>query len=110
MTPEGKIKAKVKKQLREKLPPQLWSFMPVQMGLGAPALDFLICANGWFVAIETKVKGKKPTARQELTMQAIRNAGGLVFVVDDDVSLALCVNYVLVKCFGLTDGDGGTAA
>jgi len=56
--------------------------------MGAPSLDFIVCINGRFVAIETKAPGKKPTQRQLLTMDAMRVAGAWVFLVDGDESLA----------------------
>jgi hypothetical protein len=58
------------------------SFMPVQAGDGAPGLDFYTCAFGRFFAIETKASGKKPTARQTLTINELRRAGAKVFVID----------------------------
>lgn len=85
MTPEGKIKAKVNRALAECK--HIWKFMPVQMGMGIPGLDYLLCVRGTFIAIETKVKGKKLTPRQETTRRAIETAGGQVFVVDDEQSL-----------------------
>lgn len=89
MTPEGRVKAKVNKALAPFVESKvIWKFMPVQMGMGLPALDYLLCVKGAFVAIETKVPGKKPTARQEHTIAQLRAAGAQVFVVDDDVSLA----------------------
>ena len=72
--------------------------MPVQMGYGAPALDFLWCVNGQFVAIETKVKGKKMTPRQEQTANEICEAGGLVFVVDGDETLAGTMRQIRKLC------------
>lgn len=86
MTPEGKIKAKVKRRIKV-FGPIVYSFMPVQTGMGAPSLDFMFCVNGFFVAIETKVKGKKLTARQEGTKADMEAAGARVCVVDDDESL-----------------------
>ncbi len=86
-TPEGKVKARVNKAL--KTLPRCWKFMPVQMGLGAPALDYLICVNGNFVAIETKAPGKKLSPRQEQTVNAICAARGAVYVIDgtdDDIN------------------------
>jgi len=80
MTPEGKIKAMVKRGL-DKLP-RVYRFMPVQNGMGAPGLDFFLCINGVFVAIETKAPGKKLTPRQETTMQEICAAGGFAFMID----------------------------
>jgi hypothetical protein len=55
---------------------------PVQMGIGAACLDCHGCYQGRYFAIETKAPGKTPTARQELTIAAIRAAGGLVLVID----------------------------
>lgn len=83
LTPEGKVKEKVKRLLKKY---NCYYFMPVQTGYGAPTLDILVCAGGVFLAIETKAPGKKPTARQELTISEIRRAGGLTIVVDGDTS------------------------
>jgi hypothetical protein len=93
MTPEGKIKARVKQEIN-KFGPRVWKFMPVQTGYGSPSLDFMFCVNGYFVAIETKAKCKKLTTRQELTKAAIENAGGLAFVVDDEESLQRAMDWV----------------
>jgi len=83
MTPEGKVKAAVKEVL--KAHGAYWH-CPVQNGMGAPSLDFICCFKGRYFGIETKAPGKKPTPRQELTIKAIRDAGGKVFVIDGDVS------------------------
>lgn len=85
MTPEGKVKAAVKRRLDAL--PNMYRFMPVQNGMGKPGLDFYLCAGGWFIAIETKAPGGKLTARQEVTKAEIEAADGLVFVVDDEPSL-----------------------
>jgi hypothetical protein len=88
-TPEGKVKALTKrlfKELQREGYP-LYYHMPVQNGMGAPTLDFVGCANGAFFAIETKAPGKNPTARQESTIKAMRDAGAEVFVVRDKPSL-----------------------
>lgn len=95
MTPEGKVKAKVVKRLAV-FDKKCYRFMPVQMGYGAPGLDFFLCFYGRFVAVETKTKGKKLTARQEATRAVIISAGGLVFVVDGDESLDAMMNYLHV--------------
>ena len=86
MTPEGKVKAKVKRALDKLL--YQYRFMAVQNGMGAPALDFFCCISGKFVAIETKVPGKGLTPRQEATKRDIEAACGLVCVIWDDASLA----------------------
>ena len=79
MTPERKVKIAVKKVLKEMGAYQFW---PVQTGMGAPTLDCIGCYQERFFAIETKAPGKKPTPRQELTIQQMRNAQAMVFVID----------------------------
>ena len=87
MTPEYRVKARLKKRLKEEFGSECYWFMPVQSGFGSPSLDFLICISGLFVSIETKAPGKKPTPLQETTIANMRAAGALVFVVDGDESL-----------------------
>jgi hypothetical protein len=84
MTPEGRVKAMVKRELVKLA--RIYSFMPVQNGMGAPGLDFFLCVNGFFVAVETKAPGKVLTPRQEVTVESITQAGGHVFVVDGPTS------------------------
>ena len=79
MTPEGKVKADVKKYLKAR---GAYFFMPVQYGYGAAALDFFVCLDGRFIAIETKAPGKKLTARQEEVARKIEDAGGQIYRVD----------------------------
>ena len=81
MTPEGKVKAKLKARLNT-LPEPVYQFWPVQQGLGASTLDCLLCYKGCFHAIETKAPGKHLTPRQEVIANTIREAGGVVFRVD----------------------------
>lgn len=84
-TPEGKIKAKIKKILNAH---GVYSHMPVQNGMGAPSLDYVCCFKGYYIAIEAKAPGKKPSKRQLKTMEQIRKADGWAFVVHDDDTLA----------------------
>ena len=79
MTPEGKVKAKVKKILGDY---HIYSFWPVQTGYGTHTLDCLGCYKELFFAIETKAAGKKPTVRQYQVIDEILDAGGVVFVID----------------------------
>lgn len=88
MTPEGKVKAMVKRRLKKLQ--KLWRFMPVQNGMGAQGLDFFLCHRGWFISIETKAPGHELTARQETTALSIIQAGGMVFVVEDEKSMDAC--------------------
>lgn len=79
MTPEGKVKAKVKRILNRA---DAYYFMPVQTGYGTPTLDFLCFHRGCGFAIETKAPGKKPTKRQEAIIHDIELTGAEVFVID----------------------------
>jgi len=85
MTPEGKVKAAVKKALASLT--RRYHFMPVQNGMGAPGLDFYCCIGGFFVAIETKAPGKHLTERQIETASQIAIAGGVVFVIRDQADI-----------------------
>lgn len=82
MTPEGRIKHKVKKVLASI--PGCYQHWPVQNGMGSPTLDCIACCKGYYIGIETKAPGKRPTPRQELTMAQINAAGGLVFIIDSE--------------------------
>lgn len=76
---ESHVKYEVKKQLKALGAYQFW---PVQQGLGAATLDCLASLDGLFVAIETKAPGKKPTPRQEMTINAIEKSGAKTLVID----------------------------
>lgn len=93
MTPEGKVKAAVKKLLKQY--PNVYSHWPVQTGYGAPTLDCvgsiassLYPGLGVSFAIETKAPGQHPTPRQELTMQNMRAGGVKVFVIGEAQDVA----------------------
>jgi len=79
MTPEGAVKKRTKDLLAKYNCYQYW---PVSNGMGAPALDCEGWVNGRPFAIECKAPGKRPTPRQEVTMERMRAAGAAVFVVD----------------------------
>lgn len=85
MTPEGKVKAKVKDVLRKH---GVYWHCPVMNGMGAPSLDFVCCHKGLYFAIETKAGNKQPTPRQETTINQIRLAGGLAFVINEVTGLS----------------------
>lgn len=76
---EHHVKAAVKRELKKMGAYQFW---PVQTGLGAKTLDCLACVRGFFVAIETKAPGKKPTPLQQSTINAITESWGKALVVD----------------------------
>ena len=85
MTPEGKVKAKVKAVLKS-CGPAVYYDMPVPGGFGKPTLDFIGFAWGHGFAIETKAPGKKPTERQQTTIENMEAAGAKVFVIDGDTT------------------------
>lgn len=91
MTPEGRLKKKVKALLNER---GAFSYMPVQNGMGVVGIpDFVCCYKGLLIGIETKAPLKNPTSaeqrwkkatpNQQNRIQEIRDAGGLAEVVDD---------------------------
>lgn len=86
MTPEGRVKGKVKKML-DVFGTGIYRFMPVQAGFGSVSLDYLLCVNTRFISIETKAPGKRLTPLQESTKAAMEAAGGVVLIVSDDASL-----------------------
>jgi len=88
-TPEGKIKRKIMRLLVDvNYDKRIYFFMAVPMGFGKRTVDYLLCVNGCFVAIEAKAPGEKPTDKQAAVLQEVRDAGGTTFVVRDDESLA----------------------
>lgn len=83
MTPEGKVKKKLRTYL-DSLKPDVWYSMPVPSGFsdkGTP--DFLINFYGLFLAVETKANGKKPTPLQARALGLIQAAHGISMVIDD---------------------------
>lgn len=82
MTPEGKVKGKIKAMLKRH---GVYYAMPIGTGFGNSGVpDFLCCVNGEFLAIEAKAGKGKPTALQEKNMRDIEAAGGRALVVSDD--------------------------
>lgn len=84
MTPEGKVKAAVKKLLMSY---EAYWHMPVQNGMGAPSLDFVGCHRGRFYAVETKAGNKQMTDRQRMTAAAMKAAGAAVFLINEETGL-----------------------
>lgn len=91
MTPEGKLKKKVKEYLKSR---DAYYYMPVQNGMGVVGIPDLVgCYKGLFFGIETKAPVMKPrskekrwakaTPNQQRQLEAITKAGGFADVVDD---------------------------
>jgi Holliday junction resolvase len=82
MTPERRVKAKVRKVL-DKL--GAYYTMPVTGGFGnSGAPDFLACLHGRFVGIECKAGKNTTTPLQEKNLRQITEAGGIALVVNDE--------------------------
>jgi hypothetical protein len=93
-TPEGRVKADIKKELTArgfqpaggKEPEAMtgWYYMPVSNGMGTHGIpDFVCCWKGLFFGIEAKAPKGEPSLQQLRRHTEIKNAGGLILVVDD---------------------------
>lgn len=81
MTPEAKVKAKIRKILEEL---ECYYAMPIGTGYGnAGVPDFLVCIRGCFVGIEAKAGKGTTTALQDKNLKLIREAGGLALIVNE---------------------------
>jgi Holliday junction resolvase len=81
-TPESKIKAAVKKILNAH---DVYYFPPATAGYGRSGVpDIVCCIMGRFLAIECKAGKGKTTALQDREIEAIRDAGGIAIVVNED--------------------------
>jgi hypothetical protein len=108
LTPEGRIKEQVKKLFKRF---KCYYHMPVMNGMGAPTLDFIACCFGRFVGVETKAPGKHATPRQQITMHDMALAGGYVFEVSNDASLARLEFYLeMFEAGASSDAIAATAA
>lgn len=80
-TPEKRVKEKVVAILKAA---DVYYFFPATHGYGRSGVpDVIACTNGYFLAIECKAAGNKPTALQLREIERIRNAGGIAVVIDD---------------------------
>lgn len=77
-TPEGAVKANVKKILDEL---GIYHFSPFMAGMGRAGVpDIIACHEGRFLGIECKAGKGKTTALQDRELNAIAAAGGYTFV------------------------------
>ena len=94
MTPEGKVKKKVKEYLQSI---GAWYYMPVSNGMGRVGCpDILVCYKGLFLAFETKAPGKiaNVTANQQRELDGILRVNGSVHVVDDVEQVKAVINTI----------------
>lgn len=82
LTPEGKVKARVKRVLDEH---GIYHFSPFQAGMGRAGIpDIICCCGGKFLAVECKAGKGKTTALQDREIQRIREHGGVALVIRED--------------------------
>ncbi len=99
MTPEGRVKKQISAVLKNF--PSVYSFMPVQFGMGASGVDYH-CVVGMLTQfangrvdmlpiaffIEAKKPGGEPTGRQDLFLKERRDKQNCkCFVIDEDPSI-----------------------
>ncbi len=95
-TPEGKIKAAVKKtiaRVEDLFELSIWQWWPVPSGYGSSKLDCLLHIAGHSIWVETKKPGGEPTARQASDIDDIRSHGIVVFVIDAKECAAMFAFY-----------------
>lgn len=81
-TPEKKVKDKCVKLLKAY---EVYYFFPATHGFGRSGVpDIITCVRGRFLGIECKAGKNTPTALQEKEMQAIRDAGGVAIVINEE--------------------------
>jgi pantoate kinase len=81
-TPEAKVKAKIKKILKDH---NVYYAMPIGTGYGSSGVpDFLCCVNGNFLAIEAKAGKGTTTALQDKNIREIKQAGGTAAVIAEE--------------------------
>jgi len=102
-TPEGRVKADIKKELEAHgfwragaaRPEEVkgWFYSPVSNGMGVHGIPDFICSDaGWFFAIEAKAPGGRLSEKQKSRIEEIIASGGKVIVVDDVLKLREFLN------------------
>lgn len=82
MGPEAKIKQRIIAYLKKFPPEELFYWSQVahpRMRKGLP--DISVIYKGRYVGLEVKTEKNKPTLNQEVTMERIKQAGGVAEVV-----------------------------
>lgn len=82
MTPEAKVKARVKSILNGV---GAYHFSPATGGYGRSGVpDIVVCYEGKFIGIECKAGNNVPTALQYRNLAEIEHSGGIAFIVNED--------------------------
>ena len=94
MTPEKKVKTKVKKVLDALV---AYHCSPATGGYGASGVpDILACYQGRFIGIECKANGNKPTALQQKHLREISMQLGTALIIDE-TNVDMLESYVTGK-------------
>jgi len=84
MTPEGKVKQRVSKILKEY---GAYYFSPVTGGFGRSGVpDIVACYQGVFIGIECKAGDNKLTALQLKNLEDIHTNGGWGMIVNEETA------------------------
>lgn len=82
LTPEGRVKANIKKILKDA---GAYYYMPVSGGMGKHGVpDFLVCYRGKFIGIEAKAGRGTTTALQDRELAEIVQAGGVSLIINEN--------------------------
>lgn len=81
MTPEGKVKERVKAILKKH---NVYYVMPIGNVFGKSGVpDFICCHYGMFIGIETKAGDNDITKLQEINLAKIELSGGIALVINE---------------------------
>jgi len=95
MTPEGMVKKKVTKILKDH---GAYYFTPVTGGFGQSGVpDIVACFHGQFIGIECKAGKNKPTALQQKNLDDIEKMGGISMVINEENIGVLMLRMKLIK-------------
>jgi hypothetical protein len=83
---ESQVSATLMKHLHKMLPGSFWTKVHMT-AYQATLLDIIGCWKGWYITIETKMKGESLTARQRIVGIWQENCGAIVlkFERDEDI-------------------------
>lgn len=86
---ESQVSATLMKHLHKMLPGSFWTKVHMT-AYQATLLDIIGCWRGWYITIETKMKGESLTTRQRIVGIWQENCGAIVlkFERDEDIAFA----------------------
>lgn len=94
MTPEAKVKAKVKAVLKKL---NCYYFFPATGGYGRSGVpDVVACNGGKFVGIECKAGKNTTTALQKKNLHDIKESGGVAMVINEE-NVSMLEDYLTGK-------------